>query len=80
MQTFHCVPQTKHLLTADSFSLLQASIDCQQPTPDLYQFLGRINIFVSDGDEAVTVPLGPENVLLRGVRLKNTDFVYGTLS
>jgi len=62
--------------TESQLAVLRASIDCQQPITDLYQFIGRINIFLDD-DDVVTVPLGPENVLLRGVRLKNTDFVYG---
>ena len=75
---FYCSPSTKHLQTEDSFELLRASIECQQPVVDLYQFLGRINVSLIEGRDD-TSPLGPENVLLRGVRLKNTPFVYGKL-
>lgn len=81
LQTLQSVPQTRHLQTAESFEHLRASVDCHQPVCDLYQFVGRMNIFLSDVDDGVvTVPLGPENVLLRGVRLKNTDFVYGSVA
>ena len=75
LQTFYCVSDTRHLQTDDSFQNFCATIECEQPIVDLYKFVGRITIHKPDGD--VTRPLGPENVLLRGSRLKNTLFVYG---
>lgn len=50
-------------------------IECQQPMPDLYKFVGRMT--VHKNSENVMKPLGPENLLLRGARLKNTPYVYG---
>uniref|UniRef100_A0AAY4CRE9 Phospholipid-transporting ATPase n=1 Tax=Denticeps clupeoides TaxID=299321 RepID=A0AAY4CRE9_9TELE len=50
---------------------LHATIECEQPQPDLYKFVGRINIYL-DRDE----PLGSENLLLRGATLKNTECIY----
>lgn len=50
-------------------------IECQQPIPDLYKFVGRMTVY--GRGESVVRSLGPENVLLRGARLKNTPYIYG---
>ncbi|XP_066571256.1 phospholipid-transporting ATPase 11C isoform X2 [Amia ocellicauda] len=55
---------------------LNANIECEQPQPDLYKFVGRMNIYKENQDSAVR-SLGPENLLLKGATLKNTKKVYG---
>ncbi|KAK1163093.1 phospholipid-transporting ATPase 11C-like isoform X2 [Acipenser oxyrinchus oxyrinchus] len=60
----------KHL---DSF---YATIECEQPQPDLYKFVGRMHI-TKDGQEPIVRSLGPENLLLKGATLKNTKKIYG---
>ncbi|MGH0162492.1 UNVERIFIED_CONTAM: hypothetical protein FKN15_072072 [Acipenser sinensis] len=60
----------KHL---DSF---YATIECEQPQPDLYKFVGRMHI-TKDGLEPIVRSLGPENLLLKGATLKNTKKIYG---
>lgn len=52
---------------------LDGEIMCEQPNNAIYKFEG--NIRVSQLDERI--PLGPENILLRGCSLKNTEYVYG---
>jgi len=74
-QTFCSVSETRNLATEVDFKHFQATIECQQPIADLYHFLGRIIINTNSG--TITQPLGAENVLLRGSRLKNTSFIYG---
>ncbi|KAG5851490.1 hypothetical protein ANANG_G00093980 [Anguilla anguilla] len=54
---------------------LLAVVECQQPEADLYRFVGRITV-TQQGEEIVR-PLGPENLLLRGARLKNTKEIFG---
>ena len=78
LQTFVCVPDTRYLQHVEAFSSFYATIECQQPIADLYRFVGRILLTLQSG-EKVTRSLGPENVLLRGARLKNTPFVYGKI-
>uniref|UniRef100_A0A6Q2XUQ9 Phospholipid-transporting ATPase n=1 Tax=Esox lucius TaxID=8010 RepID=A0A6Q2XUQ9_ESOLU len=66
---------TKAFTTEEDFDTLLASIECEQPQPDLYKFVGRINIY-SDRNEPIARPLGSENLLLRGATLKNTQHIY----
>ncbi|KAM5195408.1 phospholipid-transporting ATPase IG isoform 2-T4 [Hipposideros larvatus] len=65
---------------------LKATIECEQPQPDLYKFVGRIDIHkncpedvASCGGRCFTGPrsLGPENLLLKGATLKHTQKIYG---
>ena len=69
--------ETKHLQSDSSLQTIDAKIECQQPIIDLYRFIGRIHVKLDDG-ETVTQSLNAQNVLLRGSRLKNTPYVYGT--
>uniref|UniRef100_A0A669CFZ6 Phospholipid-transporting ATPase n=1 Tax=Oreochromis niloticus TaxID=8128 RepID=A0A669CFZ6_ORENI len=68
-ESSHKVPQLQEV---DS---LHATIECEQPQPDLYKFVGRINIY-KDKEEPVARPLGAENLLLRGATLKNTQHIH----
>uniref|UniRef100_A0A8I3W721 Phospholipid-transporting ATPase n=1 Tax=Callithrix jacchus TaxID=9483 RepID=A0A8I3W721_CALJA len=75
-KTHYAVRDTVALCTAESIDTLRAAIECEQPQPDLYKFVGRINIY-SNSLEAVARSLGPENLLLKGATLKNTKKIYG---
>ncbi|XP_058977981.1 phospholipid-transporting ATPase IF-like [Musca domestica] len=46
-------------------------IECERPQTDLYTFNGKIQM------QNVTLSLKSENILLRGSRLKNTEWVIG---
>lgn len=56
-------------------SELRGTLTCQQPVDDLYSFNGKVSL-ETNGGEKETYPVGPENLLLRGACLRNTDFVY----
>uniref|UniRef100_A0A8B9XN15 Phospholipid-transporting ATPase n=1 Tax=Bos mutus grunniens TaxID=30521 RepID=A0A8B9XN15_BOSMU len=75
-KTHYAVRDTIELRTVESIDNLRAAIECEQPQPDLYKFVGRINIY-SNSIEAVARSLGPENLLLKGATLKNTKKIYG---
>ncbi|XP_016062722.1 PREDICTED: phospholipid-transporting ATPase IG isoform X5 [Miniopterus natalensis] len=75
-KTHFAVRDTIALGTAESIDRLRAAIECEQPQPDLYKFVGRISIY-SNSPEAVARSLGPENLLLKGATLKNTKKIYG---
>ncbi|XP_061786423.1 phospholipid-transporting ATPase 11C isoform X3 [Nerophis lumbriciformis] len=69
-KTHYTVPDVEDLES------LSATIECEQPQPDLYKFVGRMNIYKSNQEPAVR-SLGPENLLLKGATLKNTQKVSG---
>uniref|UniRef100_A0A672PFL3 Phospholipid-transporting ATPase n=1 Tax=Sinocyclocheilus grahami TaxID=75366 RepID=A0A672PFL3_SINGR len=70
-KTHYTVPDTEKDLQA-----LTATIECEQPQPDLYKFVGRMHIYKQEQEPAVR-SLGPENLLLKGATLKNTKKIYG---
>ncbi|XP_061756293.1 phospholipid-transporting ATPase IG isoform X2 [Nerophis ophidion] len=69
-KTHYTVPDVEDLES------LSATIECEQPQPDLYKFVGRMHIYKSNQEPAVR-SLGPENLLLKGATLKNTQKVFG---
>lgn len=63
-------------------------IECEQPRTDLYTFNGRIelgpvyrkelrNSLEMPSDTCHVLPLMTENLLLRGSRVKNTEWAIG---
>ncbi|KAM4860112.1 phospholipid-transporting ATPase IH isoform 4-T4 [Thomomys bottae] len=75
-KTHFAVPDTKGFHTEEDIDRLHATIECEQPQPDLYKFVGRINVY-NEQQEPVVRPLGSENLLLRGATLKNTEKIFG---
>ncbi|XP_032361862.1 probable phospholipid-transporting ATPase IH isoform X3 [Etheostoma spectabile] len=73
-KTYYAVQDTKAYNTEEEVDTIHATIECEQPQPDLYKFVGRINIYMDN--EPVARPLGAENLLLRGATLKNTAHIY----
>ncbi|XP_053166190.1 phospholipid-transporting ATPase IH isoform X3 [Hemicordylus capensis] len=75
-KTYYAVQDTKAFQREQDIDTLHATIECEQPQPDLYKFVGRINVY-HDRNEPVARPLGSENLLLRGATLKNTEKIFG---
>ncbi|KAM6413440.1 phospholipid-transporting ATPase IG [Rhynochetos jubatus] len=75
-KTHYAVRDTTVLCTDEAIDTLTATIECEQPQPDLYKFVGRIIIYRSN-QEPIARSLGPENLLLKGATLKNTKKIYG---
>uniref|UniRef100_A0A8C2WCM0 ATPase phospholipid transporting 11A n=1 Tax=Cyclopterus lumpus TaxID=8103 RepID=A0A8C2WCM0_CYCLU len=73
-KTYYAVQDTKAYNTEKEVDSIHATIECEQPQPDLYKFVGRINVYMDN--EPVARPLGSENLLLRGATLKNTEYIY----
>ncbi|KAG8144631.1 putative Phospholipid-transporting ATPase protein [Naja naja] len=74
--THYAVQDTAKMNTVEAMNSFVATIECEQPQPDLYRFVGRINIY-TDEPEPLARPLGPENLLLKGAKLKTTPKIYG---
>ncbi|NXV76654.1 AT11A ATPase, partial [Atlantisia rogersi] len=75
-KTYYAVQDTKAFHNEQEIDALHATIECEQPQPDLYKFVGRINVY-HDMNEPTARPLGSENLLLRGATLKNTEKIFG---
>ena len=52
---------------------LQGVIECELPNRNLYEFAGTFKLH----NVAFPIPLGSDQILLRGSQLKNTAWVYG---
>lgn len=70
----HSLKVTTHCLTCEQLvsDLSMASIECDQPNRHLYEFHG--NLKMPDGS---IHPIGAENILLRGAKLRNTNWIFG---
>uniref|UniRef100_S4RD30 ATPase phospholipid transporting 11B (putative) n=1 Tax=Petromyzon marinus TaxID=7757 RepID=S4RD30_PETMA len=77
LKTHTALLDTARLQSLLQLSELHATIECEQPQPDLYRYVGRMVIHLEDTEQDVVRPLGQENLLLRGARLKNTDEIFG---
>ncbi|XP_008214118.1 probable phospholipid-transporting ATPase IF isoform X1 [Nasonia vitripennis] len=75
------VPKTFANLEIEQVISMKATITCQQPIAGLYTFEGRVQASIPREDsveeEVRQGPLGIENIVLRGARLKDTDCVLG---
>uniref|UniRef100_A0A8H8CP71 Phospholipid-transporting ATPase n=1 Tax=Psilocybe cubensis TaxID=181762 RepID=A0A8H8CP71_PSICU len=69
-------PQTAPLTNPKLINSLHGSLRSEQPNNSLYTYEGTLDL-VSDGGVPKQVPLGPDQVLLRGAQLRNTPWVYG---
>ncbi|KAF5445365.1 hypothetical protein F2P56_034416 [Juglans regia] len=56
-----------------SFQNFKAVIKCEDPNANLYSFVGGLHL------EKQEHPLAPQQLLLRGSKLRNTDFIYGVV-
>ncbi|KAM4043537.1 phospholipid-transporting ATPase IF isoform 2-T2 [Anomaloglossus baeobatrachus] len=74
LKTHLAIPETAVLQSVAELDSLKAVIECQQPEADLYRFVGRITL--REHSEDIVRPLGTENLLLRGTRLKNTKEIF----
>uniref|UniRef100_A0A8C5H6N6 Phospholipid-transporting ATPase n=1 Tax=Gouania willdenowi TaxID=441366 RepID=A0A8C5H6N6_GOUWI len=70
-QGHHVTAEMKEI---DSLMRLSGRMECESPNRHLYEFVGNIRL---DGHS--TVPLGPEQILLRGAQLRNTQWIHGVV-
>ncbi|KAG7224806.1 hypothetical protein INR49_013519, partial [Caranx melampygus] len=65
---------TAEIKDIDSLMRLSGRMECESPNRHLYEFVGNIRL---NGHS--TVPLGPDQILLRGAQLRNTQWVHGVV-
>ncbi|XP_039607306.1 phospholipid-transporting ATPase IA isoform X3 [Polypterus senegalus] len=63
---------TSEIKDIDSLMRLSGRMECESPNRHLYDFVGNIRL---EGHS--TTPLGPDQILLRGAQLRNTQWIHG---
>ncbi|XP_071466865.1 phospholipid-transporting ATPase IB isoform X2 [Marmota flaviventris] len=66
--------QTADMQTREVLMKLTGTIECEGPNRHLYDFTGTLHL---DGQSPVA--LGPDQILLRGTQLRNTQWVFGVV-
>jgi phospholipid-transporting ATPase len=69
-------PQTSSLTSPSLVTTLRGSLRSEQPNNSLYTYEGALDLITGEGLPK-QVPLGPDQLLLRGAQLRNTPWVYG---
>lgn len=76
-------PQTAHLTTPSSVQALQGTLRSEHPNNSLYTYEGTLSIrpnalsgFDASAGER-QIPIGPDQILLRGAQIRNTPWLYG---
>lgn len=54
--------------------LTTALIECDQPNKKLYEFSGKLKL-----ESGEVIAIGPDNVLLRGAKLRNTEWAVAAV-
>ncbi|KHJ46745.1 phospholipid-translocating P-type ATPase, flippase [Trichuris suis] len=65
-------PRTAGLLTHEALYHFTGAVECEAPHRRLYEFTGTLK-----PTNDLAVPLGPDQLLLRGAVLKNTLWIFG---
>ncbi len=65
-------PLTRNRVSASELSKLRGHVLAEAPNRKLYEF--RANLVAEDSEQQ---PIGPNQLLLRGSRLRNTQWIYG---
>ncbi|XP_067662836.1 probable phospholipid-transporting ATPase IA [Haliotis asinina] len=68
------VPKTAKLLTGEDLQDFQGTVECELPNRHLYDFVGNIR-----PQSSMAIPVGPDQLLLRGAILKNTNWIFGVV-
>uniref|UniRef100_A0A672SU45 Phospholipid-transporting ATPase n=1 Tax=Sinocyclocheilus grahami TaxID=75366 RepID=A0A672SU45_SINGR len=76
LKTHYAVPETAVSQSVSRLESLQAVVECQQPEADLYRYHSQSD-HRNPPHTVSLIPLGSENLLLRGARLKNTKEIFG---
>uniref|UniRef100_A0A7N4P2S9 Phospholipid-transporting ATPase n=1 Tax=Sarcophilus harrisii TaxID=9305 RepID=A0A7N4P2S9_SARHA len=64
--------QTANLNSREQLIKVSGRIECEGPNRHLYDFSGNLYL---DGNSSVSI--GPDQILLRGAQLRNTQWVFG---
>jgi phospholipid-transporting ATPase len=69
-------PHTSEFTSPNPVLALRGSLRSEHPNNSLYTYEGNLDLITSTGFPK-QVPLGPDQLLLRGAQLRNTPWAYG---
>ena len=69
-------PRTSSLTSPPLVLTLRGKLRSEQPNNSLYTYDGTLDITTREG-QPQQIPLGPDQLLLRGAQIRNTPWVYG---
>ncbi|TBU23842.1 phospholipid-translocating P-type ATPase [Dichomitus squalens] len=69
-------PQTSNLTSPHLVTSLHGTLRSEHPNNSLYTYEATLEL-VSSGGNPKQVPLGPDQLLLRGAQIRNTPWAYG---
>ncbi|KAI0031845.1 calcium transporting ATPase [Vararia minispora EC-137] len=69
-------PQTAKLTAPRLVGALRGSLRSEHPNNSLYTYEGTLDLITGEGFPK-QVPLGPDQMLLRGAQIRNTPWAYG---
>lgn len=69
-------PQTSSLTSPELVNRLRGSLRSEHPNNSLYTYEGTLELITDHGTPR-QVPLGPDQILLRGAQIRNTPWTYG---
>ncbi|KAM6501949.1 calcium transporting ATPase [Amanita muscaria] len=69
-------PQTSKLTSPTTVLTLHGSLRSEHPNNSLYTYEGTLDLVTGEGMPK-QIPLGPDQLLLRGAQIRNTPWVYG---
>ncbi len=73
-------PSTASLTNPQAASLLRGHFMSEAPNSSLYTYDGTLHLSSAHPGSAPTkLPVGPNQMLLRGSQLRNTEWVYGVV-
>ncbi|KAF5351676.1 hypothetical protein D9756_007514 [Leucocoprinus leucothites] len=68
--------QTSSLTSPELVNRLRGALRSEQPNNSLYTYEGTLELITEHGTPK-QVPLGPDQILLRGAQIRNTPWAYG---
>ena len=68
-----CLEVTSPMDDDETFKDFRGTIQCEDPNPNLYTFVGNLEY------DRQLYPLDPSQILLRDSKLRNTPYVYGVV-
>jgi phospholipid-transporting ATPase len=69
-------PKTASLTSPRLVNALRGSLRSEHPNNSLYTYEGTLNLITGEGFPQ-QIPLGPDQMLLRGAQMRNTPWAYG---
>lgn len=69
--------KTSHLISPNQLSRVTGALESEAPNSSLYTYDGTLRFSEPGNSNQTIVPIGPDQVLLRGAQIRNTEWCFG---